>query len=167
MNKKKIIAVIAIIIIAGGFLWWQKNSKPINNQKLTLKQASEMGEVVTHKLLVQIERPKGSPENLQGRYERGDVVLVAPADKQFSDAEKTGFLILKMDLTPKQAEILTLSLQKDTGQKDLEKGPTQETLKRRKFYVDLEKINITNDDEKGREVGDQIFKWDILREKNE
>ena len=172
MNKKTkkvlIITAIAVIVIGGGFLLWKKSSQPIDNNKLTLKQAAKMGEVTTQKLLVQIERPKGSPENLKGRYERGDIVLVASADKQFSEAEKTGFLILKMDLTPKQAEILTLSLTKgnaQTVQKDKTKQAMPESLKRRKFYVDLSAVGIADNDEQGREIGKQIYKWDILREK--
>ena len=129
MNKKKIIIIslIVVLLIGGGFFLWREISKPIDNQKLTLKQASRMGEIATHKLLVQIERPKGSPEILKGRYERGDIVLVASEDNKFSESEKTGFLILKMELTPKQVEILTLSLVKESGKKD-ERGRVKDVM---------------------------------------
>jgi len=147
-------------------LFWRWYKQPIDNNKLTLKQAYKMGEMNTYKILVQIKNPKGGSENPEGRYERGDVILVAPADKQFSDTEKDIFLVIRMDLTPKQAEILTLALSKDTDQKGEDGRLERESLKRRKFYADLSAIGIADDDEQGREIEDKIFKWDILREKD-
>jgi len=168
--KIAIIFLAFLILLGAGFLAWRvflknKNSEPDNN-KLTMAAASKIGEIATHKLLVQIRKPADNSEKSNGRYERGDVVLVAPADHGFSDAEKAGFLIIKMEITPKQAEILTLALQKDNGTEDPKQNPLRESIKRRKFYLDLAAIGISDDEEKGREIEDQVFKWDVLREKN-
>jgi len=70
-----------------------------------------------------------------------------------------------MDLTPKQKEILTLSMVKDTGEKDEDNRPVEETLKRRKFYVDLKAVGIADEDEGGKEITDKSFEWSILKQK--
>lgn len=165
---KKIILVIlsAAILIVGSVLIWQKNKTP---KEPTLQEASKMGELATHKLLVQIENPKGKAEDLAERYERGDIVLIFPSEHQFSLAEKEGFLILQMDLTPAQAEILVKALEEEKTfwQEITSRGEkTPKNLKRRRFAVDLSKIGVGPDDQKGKEIGDKIFEWDIIIEKN-
>ena len=130
------------------------------DDNITLKQAAKIGQEVTHKLLVQIEESKG-----EGRYERGDVILTASSTKQFSRAEKEGFLIIKMDLTPTQADVLVRSLRRETDQEDPEGNLVFENVKRRKYAVDLEKINIETNDFRGREVN-ETYTWDILYEKD-
>jgi hypothetical protein len=161
------ILLFLILAAAGGGFWgWKKyqRQKALNPDDVTLEEAAKMGEIITHKLMVQIEVPKGKEEDLRGRYQRGDIVLIKPGDFEFSEAEKTGFLILKMDITEKQAEVLVRSLEKDTGEDDPDGRPRTETLARRKFSVDLKRIGLADDDQKGREM-DQIFKWDVVRGK--
>jgi hypothetical protein len=167
-KKTKIIgAIILILILAGGVFYFLKNKRASGpkDEKITLEQAAQIGEKTTHKLLVQIEEPKGRPEDLKGRYERGDIVLIAPGDKEFSEAEVSGFLIIKMDLTEKQAEMLVRSKETETGEKDESGQPMTEQLKRRKYSVDLGKAGIAPDDFAGREISGRIFKWDIVSEK--
>ena len=160
MKKNIIIIGASILVVAFGFfLFSDKKTADPYDDGMTLKKASKIGEKATHKLLVQIEKSRG-----EGRYERGDVVLTASSTKQFSPAEKSGFLIIKMDLTPKQAEILTRSLDKVSEELDPEGMPIRETLKRRKYAVDLEEIGIAEDDFKGREAN-EIYKWGVLYEK--
>jgi hypothetical protein len=168
-NKKRLatfiigVILIAVLLIGGAIFIYRTFIHPDTgnpNDYITLSEAAKMGEMATHKLMVQIESPKGSAEDVKGRYERGDIVLIKEAEHQFSIAEKTGFLIVRMELTPKQAELLTMSLDEVKG-KDKETGePQRETLKRRKFTVDLEKIGISADDQKGREIEDKVFKWE-------
>ena len=163
--------VIVIIIIAGiifgAIKFFKKNSTGDPYDNLTLSEAAKMGEVKTYKLMIQIETPKGSPEDTEGRYERGDIVLILPADHGFSPAEKEGFLIIKMDLTQKQTELLTKSLEEIKKEKNKETGePEREMLKRRKYTVDLTKIGIAENDEKGKEITDKTFKWkEVVSEK--
>ena len=163
-----LIIFVAVIVIIGGGIWgWQKYNNragKIIEDEVTLSEAAKMGEVTTHKLLVQIEVPKGSPEDIKGRHERGDIVLIKNADHEFSIAEKTGFLILKMDITEKQSELLVRSLEAQTGEKEEDGAPRTEQLKRRKFTIDLSKIGISPDDQKGREE-EKIYSWDIVKEK--
>ena len=162
--------VIVIIIIAGiifgAIKFFKNNSTGDPYDNLTLSEAAKMGEVKTYKLMIQIETPKGSPEDTEGRYERGDIVLILPADHGFSPAEKEGFLIVKMDLTQKQTELLTKSLDEIKKEKNESGMPIRDTLKRRKFTVDLTKIGIAESNEKGREIAGKTFEWeDVVAEK--
>ena len=163
IKKNKIYLVLgAVLVLFLALFFIMQNRGPIDpyDDGMTLKKASKIGEKVTHKLLVQIQNSKSD-----GRYERGDIVLTASSTKQFSPAEKSGFLIIKMDLTPKQAEILTRSLDKVSKELDQDGMPIRETLKRRKYAVNLEEIGIAEDDFKGREL-DEIYKWKVLYEKD-
>ena len=158
--QKKILAVVALsgMVLVFGSAWYffsrQEASK--DPRELTLEDAAKEGEREEMKLLVQIA------SGGEGRFERGDIVLAAPAEKEFSLAEKEGFLILDVSLTPKQAEILTLSLQ---GEERDESG-RKEDLKRRKFRVDLEKVGISAEQRTGREITEKTFGDDILEEKD-
>lgn len=167
MSGKKLI-IAAIILAAAGlatFTFFKLKNKDKPLDKMTLEQAAKMGESATRKLMIQIESPKGKAEDAAGMYERGDIILIMPADHQFSTAEKEGMLIVKMDLTEKQVEVMVQSLSKETKEKDETGKLKEETLKRRKYSADLAKVGIAPEDEKGREIEDKVFNWDIVREK--
>lgn len=196
-----VLAILILLILSfSGYRIWKYYHYDPDSPDLTLAQAGRIGEVTTHKLLVQIEN-RPCPGSDSGCYERGDIVLVKPGDWEFSDGEKEGFLILHMDITDKQAEVLVRSIEKkvasapkpvekQTESLPAEKAPradarptlgemastekseepedvpsTMETVKLRKYAVDLEKIRIKADEQKGREVSGQIYKWDIVLEK--
>ncbi len=167
IDKKRFILFISgiVILLTGAVFIFQRSGKNDSSPSAAVNQAGKVGEKATHQLLVQIERPKGNPEDMSGRYERGDIVLIAPGEKEWSDAEKSGFLILKMDLTPEQAELLTQPLSEEVQPSGNEKEAQQKTLKRRRFAVDFQKIGIVKEYEKVRMVEDKIFGADILFEK--
>lgn len=164
-----------IILIIGGIAFsgyrYYKNSTDPNNPNISLANAAKIGEVMTHKLMVEIDGKNCPPEKSAGCYERGDIIAIHPSDRDFSDGEKESFLILKMDLTDKQAEILMHPEDKISRPKDIPVGsdakiipPTKEVIKLRRYSVDLKKIGIGDDVTAGRVV-DAIYKWDILKEK--
>ena len=168
IGKNRIGLVFILILLVGGAFWFwnRKGDQPANPE---LRQAGKEGEKITHKLMVQIENPQGRPEDIAGRYERGDIVLIFPADHQFSLAEQEGFLILQMEMTPAQADILVRALEERKSEEELQNKGEGESetkmVKRRKFGVDLSQIGIAPDDQKGREIEDQIFGWGIITEK--
>lgn len=161
--------IILILVAGGALLIYTRYIHPDTgnpNDYLTLKEAAGMGEVANYKLMVQIENPKGNPEDETGRYQRGDIVLILPASHEFSPAEKSGFLIIQMDLTQKQTELLTMSLDEIKRERDENGQPKRETLKRRKFTVDLAKLGIGPEVQNGREIEDKTFKWEeVIKEK--
>ena len=168
-DKKRfaIFAAVAILIISGAvFLVYEavKHYKQVPEiERMTIKEASERGEKKTVQLLIQIDNSKG-----EGRLERGDVVLSAPEDKQFSIAEKEGFLIIKIRLTESEQQLLALSLNEQKGIFASEEDRMNaKQLKRRKFAVDLSKIGIESDETKGKVISDKVFEDDILLQKDE
>lgn len=162
-----IASIVTIVAIIFGWRWYQKNAR----ENPSLSQAAKMGEMTTHKLMVQIENKNCPPEMASGCYERGDIVLIKEGAWEFSSAEKEGFLILHMDITDKQAMVLVRSIEeksknqppKDKEIKDMPEA--METVKMRKYAVDFKKIGISPDDQKGREIADKVYKWDVVKEK--
>lgn len=154
-----IIIFFTIAIATGIFLWPNdSNEKDKENKSalVELTEAAKVGEAATHKLLVQIENPKGNSEDIKSRYQRGDIVMAVPGDREFSLAEKSSFLILKMNLTSKQAELLM---------RPQEKGIKKSTA-RREFAVDFKKIGIGEDIQTGKEIP-EVYKWEeVIIEKN-
>jgi hypothetical protein len=121
--------------------------------------------------MVQIENRNCPPEIASGCYQRGDIVLIKDGGFEFSDAEKTGFLILRMDLTDKQAEVLVQSLQQKAKNQPASSAgkapggqPAMDQLKMRKYAVDLKKIGIDDNITSGKEAN-TVYKWDIVNEK--
>jgi len=166
---KIIVSLLVVLILGfGGYKIWRNYHPNPNDPNLSLAAAARIGTVTTHKILVQIENRNCPAAIASGCYQRGDIVLIKPGDFQFSDAEKEGFLILRMQLTDKQAEVLVQSIQKQAKNQPKEKTPggqpMMDTVAMRKYSVDLKKIGIADNDRKGREE-DTVYKWDIVREK--
>ena len=163
-----VVVFLAVVfgIVFGIWKLFHRGGKIPEEQKMSLSSAAKEGEKTAHKLMIQIEKNKCPEDQKNSCYDRGDIVLIMSGDHQFSAAEKSGFLIVKMDLTDKQAELLTQSLDRITG-RDEETGEDQtETLQRRRFAVNLEKLGISDEDYKGKEIEDKSFEWkDVIVEK--
>jgi len=154
-----VVLILAAIAFSVWFFFFKKVDPYEQLQSMTMKEAAAIGEKKTMKMLVQINNPSGEETS-----QRGDVLMTAPEDRQFSIAEEQGFLIVKIALTDKQAELLALP--KEKKKKDIKEGePKYEQILQRKFYVDLEKIGISKDEIRGKVIDDKIFESDILKEK--
>lgn len=165
-KKKFALFVFVIIVLAGGVCFGgYKLFKKYYHPELTLSGAAKIGEQKTMQVLVQIFEPKGNPEAIKGSYKRGDIIQLADENKKWSTAEQEGFLIIKIKITQAQADLLTQSLEKSTGKKQEDGQVEKEQLQLRRFSVDLGKIGVSPDEQKGRMV-DKIFEWeDVIKEK--
>ncbi|NTW27220.1 MAG: hypothetical protein HGA36_02780 [Candidatus Moranbacteria bacterium] len=169
IENKKVFAsfVVVMIAITGGLIFGVYNLVKKYNQvptieRMTIKEAAKEGEKKTVQLLIQIADIK----NVEGVLERGDVLLTADENKEFSVAEQEGFLIIKMRLTQSQQELLELSLKEQQGifaKQDDRQQPKE--IKRRKFAVDLAKIGIGPEQKMGKVITDKVFEDDALIEK--
>jgi hypothetical protein len=175
MQKKNIFSLIIIFTVLIFGFWYGRGhrdfpqakqaespaeQKDIDPQELSWEQSAEIGETKTLQLLVQIAKSTGD----ENQSERGNVVLTAPEDKQFSTAEKEGFLIIKVKMTEMQAQLLTIALEEKTAEKDAEGNPVVEQVKPRKFRVDLASIGIGENETTGRVVADKVFDANIFLE---
>ena len=156
--------IILVVVLGGGIFGYRKYQRSklvaqMTDSQVSLSKAAAMGKMTTHKLLVQIENVKCPDGQANQCFQRGDIVLIMPGNHQFSIAEKTGFLIVPADLTDKQAEILTQATQKDTGKNNPDDQSLLDTTARRRYSVDLSKIGISPDDQKGQEITGKIFQW--------
>jgi len=166
-NKKRFAMFVAgiVVLIAGiSFVIYKivKNYQQTPAiERMSIAEAAKQGERKTVQLLIQIDNSKG-----EGRLERGDVVLAAPEDKQFSIAEHEGFLIIKIRLTESEQQLLALSLNEQKGIFASEEDRMNaKQIKRRKFAVDLAKVGIRSDETRGKVISDKVFEDDILVEK--
>jgi len=163
------VIVVVIIVIGGvfGYRAWQRDRMIPALDKLSLAQAAKMGTKTTDELLIQIENSKCDPAMSSTCYQRGDVVLTVEGEKQWSEAETEGFLIIKMDLTPTEAQLLTHPLETLSAKQNPGPGgqPNFDQKQLRRFAVDLSKIGIAPDDQSGRLISDKVFTSDILIEK--
>lgn len=158
------VTVVVIIMAALGYVAyrtykWYKAVPEI--ERMSIDEAAKIGEKKTVQLLVQIDNSRG-----QGRLERGDVVLSAPEDKQFSIAEQEGFLIIKIRLTETEQQLMALALNEQQGIfASEEERASAKQIKRRKFAVDLSKIGLPADRTTGQVIGDKVFEDDVLVQK--
>jgi len=166
-NPKKFIminvAVLAILAIAAMIFFHFRSG---GNSDPAVSKAGKEGKKVEMKLLVQIAPPptKGRT-NPEERFKRGDIVLTALPDAEFSRAEKEGFLIIKVKINEAQAALITAapkSAQAELDQKENEIPPLAEKLPRRRYAVDLAQIGIAPDDFQGREINDKIYGEEII-----
>lgn len=160
-----IMICIVIFFIRKEYVSWMKRDTNVDAANRELSEAAKIGKMATHKLLIQIENINCSPEIAKGCYERGDIVMIALGSRDFSDAEKAGFLILKMNLTDRQAELLVRAEEREKGEKDMNGNPSMEQVKMRRYSVDLAKIGLGPEIQRGR-IMDQVYDWSVISTKN-
>ena len=90
--------------------------------------------IQTYELLIK----KGPTGVGQGAYQEGDIVMLKPAGYNWSAGELNNFWIVKMDLTPSQAEELVKPKEREIGEKDKDGQPITEIEARRKHYISSE-----------------------------
>ncbi len=181
--KKTFLFLLVIGVIFSGAFWvYLHYFSSYFSQENSLAQAGKIGKVSPYKLMIKIN---GKKQSSSDNYQRGDIILIQSADHQFSTAEKNGFLIIKVELTSKQAELLTQALvekakeektknkenKENKDEKDQEKEfqkHQEKIIQLRKYYVDLKKIGIGSNVQRGREIDDKTFRWeDIIKVKKD
>ncbi len=171
-NKKRLyIFLIGIVLVAIGIffvVYKNKQNEKASPSEMSLSLAATIGEKKIYQLLIKIN----SGSDQVGGFQRGDIVLIAPEDKEFSIAEQTGFLIIKMNLTETQTQLfVSAPLEAQENMKNIDKDKEEKPVENknqniRRVSVDLEKIGIPTDEQKGRVISDKVFQWnDIVIEK--
>jgi hypothetical protein len=172
------------IIILGCFLVFGFTAKyvyikfiPSDMNKVSMDQAKYLGDKSVYQVAVIVSPPPpGSKPDDPGLLRRGDVLEVRPLDREFSDGEKNSYLIIKMELTPAEAEVLVRSKTKEaerpmaTGNKAtgtlLQTGKKRIITDLRQYGINLGKIGIKDDEYKGRVIEDRVFGDEVIRDRN-
>jgi hypothetical protein len=167
-NKKRFfifilcaIAIVAIIIFGVVFAVNKyRAAHPKSLHEMSFSEAGKIGEKKVMQVVIKINKITSNSKN---EPVRGDVIMVAPEDKQWSDAEQEGFLIIKVNLTPDQAALL-VQPKEDLTKKTEENSKTEKFLMQqpaiiqaRRYTIDLEKIGIGSDEERGKIISDKVF----------
>lgn len=154
----KVSVIILVLLLLAGWLWSRMPNE------MSMREAGRIGEKKTYQLMIKIDNPRGAV----GGFQRGDIILAAAENKEFSVAEQEGFLIVKMGLTEAQSNLLLTG--KDDGRREMDpKKERKEPAKQepiRRFYVDLEKMGIKPEEQRGRVISDKVFDWqEVVKEK--
>lgn len=161
VNKKKFAFFVSVLILAVAgvifCIWKYASEDPRVPRQISMEEAGKIGEKETYQVVIKINRPK---RGTGGGLERGDVIMTAAEEKQWSQAEKDGFLIIKMNLTPEQAALL---IEQKIDPHDMEENEKEEKVsprvveQGRRFAVDLGKMAMEDSEEKGKVIFDKIF----------
>lgn len=159
MNKKKLSLIIAavVIIIAGIFLY-KKYHIPKEDTRSV------------YEALVQVNDQKASSpdEDKRSSLKKGDVIAVFPEGHPWTDTEKTSYLIVKIKMTPEDADKLTEPVTKEAANKssgDNNAGPQQETIQARKYHLNVNVPTVNDIMIKGQPYKDKIFDSGIIKNK--
>jgi len=163
-NKKRfaVFVLICIALICGIVFGTYKAYKYFTRTKtlseMSFEEAGRIGEKKTYQVLVRINKISSDSKS---EPERGDVLMTASEDKQWSVAEQEGFLIIKVNLTPNQAALLVqpkeVSDVKNEKDPKSKKAPAKVVDSSRKFAIDLSKVGISPEEERGKVISDKIF----------
>ena len=120
-------------------------------------------------------------EDLRSSLKAGDVLVVLPEGHQWSDTEKTSYLLIKIKLTEDEAQKLTqpeqverkeaepsLTKNSDGSSNSKDRGPQMETVRARAFRLKIETLGF--DVQKFWEnpvqpYADKTFDWKLAEKK--
>jgi hypothetical protein len=94
-------------------------------------------------------------EDRKTYFENGDVMVIFPAGHPWSSGEK-GETIIKLKIKKEEADKLMESVTEEKGE-DGEKKPERETVRLRKYRIDLDEIDL--------EKPDKIYDEGVIEEK--
>ncbi len=178
-SRKKVLTVLIIIfVIISGISLFKKFYKPVPKS--------------IYEVLVMTRSQKNSnpAEDLRTSLKAGDVIVVVKEGHKWSATEKRGYLILKMNLTEKQAQKLLQPDERELKESELSEEekkmiaeekkrakqekrkyipePRKKTIRPRLYYIDLAKYFPdfkANDTLNGQPYLDKIYDWSIVRKK--
>jgi uncharacterized membrane-anchored protein len=152
-NKKIIfISAVCFLIVASSFVI---KKKFFNNEVIK-----------TYDVLVQVRDQKtgdSEDEDMKTSLKKGDVVLLKEEGHVWSNTEKVSYLILKMNLTEKEAQKLTESVYKKLSRKEIKKEV--EKFKKERKDVSDEELDSFKDELKNRRKVVVLRKYAIDFEK--
>jgi hypothetical protein len=168
MRKKIIIAAIVIAAIAAGIFGWKKYKNYRDQKEQTMS--------VFEALVMVVDQKASNPEeDARSSMKKGDVIAVFPEGHPWSDTEKTSYLIVKIKTTQENANKLTEPVTKEVknpqtpqnpeGQNGEGASPQTETVRARKYRLDISIPTVNELMTKGGPYKDKVFGEGVIEEK--
>lgn len=167
-NKKVliIIAVGSLLLVAGFFLFQKfgKNAGMDGGGESADQKVVKVREVM---VVIRDQINSADPaEDAKYALKRGDVIAAQDAGHEWSQTEYISYLLVKMNISGKQANELLQPLEKDTGEKSEDGRPKTELVRARKFKIDLDKVGFTGAQVvEGQPLKDKVFDESVIVEK--
>ena len=171
--KKFLLVVLIMLFLAGGISLIVFMDMDDNNNSENTNASNFSKERKVYEALVAVRDQKESDpeEDRKNSMKKGYVIGVYNEGQKWSDTEKTSYLILKINLTEEERDILVrpvereaeivVPMERGTGGKEMQK----EIISLREFRIDLEKIGFDDPDIllKEQPFRDKIFGWEIVK----
>ncbi len=121
-KSKIIISILAILLIAAaaGFAIWRQSKKPAENQNHPPEDPKDYYEAMLQTSDQKLDDPA---EDQKYSLKAGDVFIIFPGGHGWSDSERADNLIIKLKITPEEAQELTEPVEKGTVDEEGEKTP--------------------------------------------
>jgi len=171
-KKKAAIILGALVVLVVGVSFGWKYLKP---------QPKKVYEAL---IAVRSQSNADPVEDAKNSLKAGDVILVLPEGHRWSDTEKFSYLLLKMNLTEKEAQTLvspeekkavipkpkTDEEKKQQAERKKAEGDRQqmETVRARRYRIKLEELDKNFDPNvllNGQPYLDKIYDWKIVEKK--
>jgi hypothetical protein len=175
------LVLVAVIAVASIFLLRKDDNRGM-----------ERGEPAEYEVAVQVRDQLSSDpaEDARTSLKAGDVVVIQPAGHSWSMTERVSYLILKIKLDNIQKSDLVSPEERELSKKEIKARrpekwdempkedrkrfeeeekmrPQTETVRPRKYRIDLEKIGFTDPNSllNGQPFADKTFDWDVVEKK--
>lgn len=168
--KKYFIFGVVVILVAVSYFMYEKIKDPIAVYDVVIQARDQ--------------KDPDPVEDARSSMKVGDVVAVRETGSEWSQSEKTGFLILKMKLKKsqvgkltmaetkkltleeaKEKKIITDEMMDNMTKKELEEKLIQE-VRARKYRINVESLGFDISQlKKGQPFSDREFDWDIVIQK--
>jgi hypothetical protein len=170
MKKKIIIVAIIIVAIVAAFFGWKKyqNYKSEKGKTMSIWEA----------LVMVADQTASSPEeDARASLKRGDVIAIFPEGHPWSDTERTSYLIVKIKTTQENAQKLLEPVTEEVkigarGSQGKfaspaggEAGQERETVRARKYRLDISVPPVNDLMIKGQPYKDKIFGEEVIEKK--
>ncbi|HRZ95809.1 MAG TPA: hypothetical protein P5262_04585 [Candidatus Moranbacteria bacterium] len=161
--KPLIILLAVVAIIIGGIFGWKK----YKNYKAGKEDTRSVYEALVQVVDQQASNPE---EDKKASLKRGDVIAILPEGHTWTDTERTSYLIVKIKITPEEAEKLMEPVTKEVDPKaslsdgkDIE--PEIETVRPRKYYLDVDVPTVNELMTKGQPYPEKVFGEGVIEER--
>jgi hypothetical protein len=172
MKKKIVIVLILAVVIIGAFFAWKK----YKNYKAGKEETMSVYEAL---VMVADQTASNPEEDARSSLKRGDVIAIFPEGHPWSDTERASYLIVKIKTTQENAQKLLEPVTKTVETRHAASNPDDkaapadakamagevETVRPRKYHLDIDVPTVNDLMTKGQPYKDKIFGEGVIEER--